>query len=267
MLPLPGQTSHDVSDGKASEEMAAERAPSGESQRRSTRAWAKRSAAVARAEGSLSLPDAESLAQSLLYSEELGLDLTLGRERDLFLWFLASLLFGQRISETIARNTYHAFVRHGLSSPRKILAAGWDYLVDPVMREGGYVRYDESKSRKILRDCQTLLDRYGGSLQRLHESARDRADLEARLLDFYGVGPVTVNIFLRELRPYWAKADPEPLPVVAKLARQIGIDLNAYDRKSLAFARLEAGLIRLRHRLRQASAKKGSAKESRAEVS
>jgi len=245
--------------------VAAHRAPSGKSQPRANRTWAKRSAAAARAEGVLSLPDAESLAQSPLYSEELGLDLASGRERDLFLWFLASLLFGQRISETIARNTYHAFVRHGLTSPRKILDAGWDYLVYPVMREGGYVRYDESKSRKLLRDCQTLIDRYEGSLQRLHEAARDKADLEARLLDFYGVGPVTVNIFLRELRPYWAKADPEPLPVVTKLAKQMGIDLNTYDRKSLAFARLEAGLIRLRHRLRQASAEKGSTNETRAD--
>lgn len=195
----------------------------------------------------LTLPEPAALRRAPLYSEELGLDLAGGRERDLFLWFLASLLFGQRISETIARNTFHSFLRHGLVNPQRILAAGWDYLVNPVMREGGYVRYDESKSRKILSACRTLLDLYGGSLARLHEAALDSRDLEARLLDFYGVGPVTVNIFLRELRPYWAKADPPPLPVVRDLARRAGIDLAAYNRKSLAFARLEAGLIRLRH--------------------
>ena len=192
------------------------------------------------------LPAPADLTQSRLYSEELGLDLAGGGERDLFLWFLASLLFGQRISETIATRTFHAFVRHGLTSPRRILAAGWDTLVNPVMREGGYVRYDESKSRKILSACRRLLDLYGGSLARLHAAARDGADLEARLLAFYGVGPVTVNIFLRELRPVWAKADPAPLPVVRVLARRLGLDLDRLDRKSLDFARLEAGLIRLR---------------------
>ena len=83
------------------------------------------------------MPDLVSVARAPLYSEELALDLSSGREQDLFLWFLASLLFGQRISEVIARNTYHSFVRHGLTSPRKILAAGWNYLVNPVMREGG----------------------------------------------------------------------------------------------------------------------------------
>lgn len=192
------------------------------------------------------MPSVSALEHSELYSEELGIDLASGKECDLFLWFLASLLFGQRISETIARNTFHSFVRHGLTSPDRILSAGWDYLVNPVMREGGYVRYDESKSRKILRACQTLLDEYGGSLARLHATARDKHDLEARLLAFYGVGPVTVNIFLRELRPFWPKADPEPLPVVAALARQIGVEFSKPNRRSLAFARLEAGLVRLR---------------------
>jgi hypothetical protein len=114
------------------------------------------------------------------------------------------------------------------------------------MREGGYVRYDGRKSTQILRDCETLRDEYGGSLRALHDAAQDRADLERRLLVFYGVGPVTANIFLRELRPFWPKADPDPLPIVRELATAYRIDLNRYHRKSLAFTRIEAGLIRLR---------------------
>jgi hypothetical protein len=188
--------------------------------------------------------------QGPLYSEELGINLASGRASDLFLWFLASLLFGQRISEVIARHTYQSFVRHGLTTPQKILAAGWDYLVNPVMREGGYVRYDESKSRKILSACAMLIDVYGGDLQRLHEAASDESDLEQRLMAFYGVGPVTVNIFLRELRPYWPKANPAPLPLVRVLARRLRLDLNVYDRKSPQFIRIEAQLIRLRHEIR-----------------
>ncbi len=66
---------------------------------------------------------------------------------------------------------------------------------------------------------------------------------------FYGVGPVTVNIFLRELRPFWAKADPDPLPIVSRLARRLSIDLTRYKRKGLVFARVEAGLIRRRREL------------------
>jgi hypothetical protein len=84
----------------------------------------------------------------------------------------------------------------------------------------------------------------------LHDAAHDARDLEEKLLAFYGVGPVTMNIFLRELRPFWAKANPDPLPVVARMAKQLSIDLTRYRRPSLIFARVEAGLIRQRRELR-----------------
>lgn len=186
------------------------------------------------------------LEKSLLYSEELGIALNKKTDQQYFKWFLASLLFGGHISETIAKNTYRAFEHHGLLTPKKIVAAGRDYLVFPIMREGGYVRYDGRKSDQILRDCRMLLAEYDGSLIKLHEMARDNQDLESRLLAFYGVGPVTVNIFLRELRPYWRKAEPELLPIVVEKAAQSGLDLSAYDRKTITFTRIEAGLIRCR---------------------
>jgi endonuclease III len=190
-----------------------------------------------------------ALERSVLYSEELGINLARRTDAVYFRWFLASLLFGARISETTAKNTYRAFIRHGLTTPAKIIATGWDFLVSPIMREGGYVRYDGRKSTQVLRDCETLIADYGGSLRRLHDAARDARDLEERLLAFYGVGPVTVNIFLRELRFIWAKADPDPLPAVERLARRLFVDLASYRRKSLTFARVEAGLIRRRREL------------------
>ena len=61
---------------------------------------------------------------------------------------------------------------------------------------------------------------------------------------------MTVNIFLRELRPYWKKADPEPLSIVKDLAGRYGLDLDKMDRKSISFVRIEAGLIRLRKTLK-----------------
>jgi hypothetical protein len=190
-----------------------------------------------------------ALEKSLLYSEELGIDLAAGSDDAYFRWFLASLLFGARISETTAKNTYRSFVGHGLTRPKRILNAGRDFLIYPIMREGGYVRYDGRKSTQVLHDCDELVAGYGGKLRRLHDAARDARDLEQRLLTFYGVGPVTMNIFLRELRPFWAKADPDPLPIVITLAKRLAIDLTRYKRKSLTFARVEAGLIRRRREL------------------
>lgn len=193
----------------------------------------------------------QTLKATPLYSEDLGIDLGTGRESEFFKWFLASLLFGGHISETIAAHTYTAFRRHRLLRPRRILNAGWSYLIDPIMREGGYVRYDGRKSEQILRDCEKLVTDYRGSLAELHAQARDSRNLEERVQEFYGIGPVTMNIFLRELRPYWRKADPDVLPIVREQALQLGIDLGAFGRKTLAFARIESGLIRYRHHRRR----------------
>ena len=191
----------------------------------------------------------KDLRKSLLYSEELEIGLKEKDDKEIFKWFLASLLFGGKITETIAKNTYRVFASYGLLNPRKILRAGWEFLVDPIMREGGYVRYDGRKSTQILTDCDKLVVEYEGSLTKLHDLAKDERDLEQRLLDFYGVGNVTANIFLRELRPYWKKANPEPLVVVKELARRCGVRLGQFDRKSVTFARIEAGLIRSRRRI------------------
>jgi hypothetical protein len=192
--------------------------------------------------------DRKALKETVLYSEELGIRLKENNDREIFKWFLASLLFGGRITETIAKNTYRTFERYHLLNPERILKAGWNFLVDPIMREGGYVRYDGRKSTQILTDCEHLITEYRASLTRLHDLSRNSKDLEARLLEFYGVGEVTANIFLRELRPYWKKADPEPLPIVKELAGRWGIKIDPYPRNSLAFARIEAGLIRSRRR-------------------
>jgi endonuclease III len=188
----------------------------------------------------------KELKKTRLYSEELGIDLKKGGDEECFKWFLASLLFGGHISETIASKTYRAFERHEMLTPDKILKAGWSFLVHPVMWEGGYVRYDEKKSTQILRDCEALIETYGGSLKALHDRSVGPRDLEEKLMAFYGVGQVTANIFLRELRPWWRFADPEPLPVVRNLARKFDMNLDALNRKTLTFARIEAGLIRLR---------------------
>lgn len=186
------------------------------------------------------------LKRSRLYSEELGIKLKEKKDEEIFKWFLASVLFGARISETIAKNTYKTFEKYGLLTSEKILDAGWDFLVNPIMREGGYVRYDGKTSTQIMRNCETLLKKYNGSLTKLHEKAKDSNDLESRLLELYGIGPVTVNIFLRELRPFWGKADPKVLPIVKKRAKEFGMKLDNYSMKSLTFIRIEAGLIRLK---------------------
>ncbi|MBI5854148.1 MAG: hypothetical protein HZB35_02745 [Nitrospirae bacterium] len=151
------------------------------------------------------------------FSTELGLRLQKRRGQDLFLWFLAAILFGARISGSIAVHTHAEFVRRGLTSPERILKMGWDGLVD-VLDAGGYVRYDYKTATKLLEVMRTVIGRYEGDLNNIHRAARDSEDLSERLKSLgKGIGDVTVEIFLRELRGVWPKARP-PLSSLAVLA-------------------------------------------------
>ena len=151
-----------------------------------------------------------------LYSEQLGIRLD-GLDRDqLFRWFLASLLFGARIFESVASRTYEAFVDHRLVTPA-LLAKAYFLELLQIMAEGGYVRYDNITSHKVQQAAAKLIAEYGGDLNNLHAAASGPRDLEARLQAFKGVGQTTAGIFLRELRGLWLKADP-PLGGIALLA-------------------------------------------------
>ncbi|MEM2896431.1 MAG: hypothetical protein QW265_00340 [Candidatus Bathyarchaeia archaeon] len=163
------------------------------------------------------------------YSEELGLDLN--KPEDVFKWFLASMLFAKRISTKIAKKTFERFMEDGLTTPESILAAGWDRLVE-ILDSGGYVRYDFSTATNILEAIKLLKDRYEGSLEELHEEAKDSVDLEKRLMEFKGIGPIATNIFLRELRNVWYKAKPKPSSLALKTAKRLGIkdeDIKTYE--------------------------------------
>lgn len=152
------------------------------------------------------------------FSTELGIDLAKGpAERQK--WFLAAVLFGAPISGTQAVRTYRVFAAQGVVSPEAILARGWDGLV-ALLDEGGYTRYDFKTATKLLRLMEALKERYKGDLEHLAALAEDPADLERRLMDLApGIGPTTVNIFLRELRGLWPKARP-PLSSLAQLAAE-----------------------------------------------
>jgi endonuclease III len=171
------------------------------------------------------------------FSAELGIDLTAGTSHQIFKWFLASVLFGARISETIVRKTFQQFVSRNIVTPRTVLDTGWDGLVK-VLDEGGYVRYDFKTATKLLNLCRTLTDDYHADLSNLHDAATDPGDLERRLKSLAkGIGDVTVNIFLREMRGIWEKADSLPSDLVVTAARHRGIvPANIKDvRKVLQF--------------------------------
>jgi endonuclease III len=155
------------------------------------------------------------------FSSKLGINLASVKSEEVFKWFMASILFGARISESIATNTYRKFEEYGVMTPEKILETGWDGLVQ-ILDEGGYVRYDFKTATKLLEVMKNLLTNYS-DLNTLHDKASNPRDLEQRLMKLgKGIGPVTVNIFLRELRGRWSKADPLPEKIVMLVAYNLG---------------------------------------------
>jgi len=163
------------------------------------------------------------------FSSQLGIDLSEGNSDQVFKWFLASILFGARISSPIAVKTYREFERKNVMAPEKLLETGWDGLVT-ILDDGGYVRYDFSTATKLLAVMEALIRNYDGDLNKLHQIAKNEEDLENRLMGLgKGIGDVTVNIFLRELRTVWTISNPEPSPMVKLAAERLGFITQGED--------------------------------------
>lgn len=172
------------------------------------------------------------------FSSALEIDLSSRLPGEIFKWFLASVLFGARISETIAVKTYREFKREKILSASAIVNAGWDSIVE-VLDGGGYVRYDFKTATKLLEVSRSLIDRYGGDLNALHSHASDPGDLGSRIKALgRGVGEVTVNIFLREMRGIWEKASPLPSDLVILAAKHLGLIPEKLEDKGLILQRL-----------------------------
>jgi len=193
-----------------------------------------------------------------MYSREIGIDLSLPDRAQTFRWFLAAKLMGARIATTAALSTWREFARRGVDTPERIRETGWDGLV-AILDKGGYARYDFSTATRLLAIADNILERYHGDLNVLHDRSDGPRDLEVRLMGLgKGIGPVTANIFLREMRSVWPKADPAISPLALLAARDLclvkgkGNPLDALRKAWAAenasgynFSDFEAALVRL----------------------
>lgn len=132
----------------------------------------------------------------------LDLNIHLGKddEQALFKWLIASFLMGKRIRSGIAADAYKVIVdKHQRDTPRKLAACTHGQLVI-MLGEGGYARYDESTAARLLKLSKKLNEEYGGKILNMRKASEDRVDFEKRLAAFEGIGPKTVEIFLRDAR-------------------------------------------------------------------
>lgn len=139
---------------------------------------------------------------SEISAKDLDIDIEKGGN-ELFKWFIASFLFGKRIQQDIAAEAYRVIVdKNQRDTPRKLCNSSWQELV-AMLGEAHYVRYDESTAERLLKLCNKLSSEYDGKLGNIHEQSGSRKVLEKRLAEFEGVGPKTVEIFMREAAKVW----------------------------------------------------------------
>ncbi len=188
------------------------------------------------------------------FSSELGIDVD-GGDGEVERWFLAATLFGTRISVAIAERTFHELAHGGVERVSDAAGRSWDELVS-LLDAGGYVRYDFRTATRLQALARVIADRHEGSVAAIGRRCGDPSELYALLDALPGWGPVTIGLFLRELRGLWPGAalplDPEAeqaarhlgllpattadaLQSIGRIARQAGIDPRD----------LEAALVRL----------------------
>ncbi|HZD87094.1 MAG TPA: hypothetical protein VE088_03710 [Gaiellaceae bacterium] len=137
--------------------------------------------------------------------DDLGIDLASRSDPELFDWLVCCSLFTKPIAQEIAADALGELRRERLDRLNNLREASWDDVVAALHR-ASYTRYQESTATQLIDTAKLLHERYGGSLNRLHDEAESRADLARRLQEFNGIGEKGAQIFLRELSGVWEKA-------------------------------------------------------------
>lgn len=154
------------------------------------------------------------------YSLALGIDVDRGDE-EIERWALAATLFGNRISAEIAGRTYLTLARAGVKTIGDAGGRSWDELV-ALLDAGGYTRYDFRTATRLL-DLAAALRAAGDGVGAIGRALRAPEELETALDALPGWGPVTVRLFLRELRGVWPGAQQPPDPRALDAATHLGL--------------------------------------------
>jgi endonuclease III len=134
----------------------------------------------------------------IITAHDLHIDLQGANEAGLFKWLVASFLMGKRIQGPIAAKAYDVIVeQHQRDTPQRLAACTHRQLV-VMLGEAHYVRYDETTASRLLALANKMNAEYNGKIRNIVAASSDRQEFEKRLSEFEGIGPKTVEIFMRE---------------------------------------------------------------------
>lgn len=134
----------------------------------------------------------------IISARDLQIDLQGANEAGLFKWLIASFLMGKRIQGPIAAKAYQVIVeKHQRDTSQKLAHCTHRQLV-MMLGEAHYVRYDETTASRLLALAKKVNAEYHGKVSGIVAASADRQAFEKRLAEFEGIGPKTVEIFMRE---------------------------------------------------------------------
>lgn len=194
--------------------------------------------------------------QKQTLAEDMGIHVTSNDPENLFCLLIGALLLSARIGHELAMKSVRVLFDRGWTTPRKMAKTTWEQRVK-ALDEGGYVRYDERTSTMLGETAQLVIDKYGGDLRRLRESAKSggaRPDpaLERKLLkEFKGIGDVGADIFFREVQLVWPELYPFADDKILETAKEVGLPAKPANLARLVhrkrdFVRLVDALITVR---------------------
>jgi len=210
---------------------------------------------------------AENICDRLLrelggtYPSYFSINLSSMVSEEVFKWFLASIILGERIDGDIAaRNTYGEFEKAGVLSVKAVIETGYAGLV-VILNQRGYIKHNREIAARLFKAAKVLEDKYAGDLNRLHFFARGGRDLEEKIRNLArDINTTTIETFLRGLRGIWEKVElalsVSALPAAKNLGLIHSVDAPAaleelksiLNQDETRLSDLEAALIKLNNK-------------------
>jgi hypothetical protein len=141
------------------------------------------------------------------FADQAGIRLA-QRPGPLYQLLVLSTLLGARISAEVGVGGARQLFKSGYRTPQAMRDATWHDRVEALSR--GHYRRNLMRTATMLGDgAELCLRRWHGDLRELRAEAHGNLSrLRSLLTEFPGVGPTTVDIFVREVQGLWTEYEP-----------------------------------------------------------
>lgn len=166
----------------------------------------------------------------------------------LFQLLVLCMLASKPIDAAIAMQAAKELFRAGLRTPRAVLAANRQTMIDAFAR-AHYVRYDESSATRLTELATRVDEDYRNDLRTLARVSKpDVRGAKQLLKQFTGIGDTGSDIFLREVQDVWPWVRPYFDKRALDSAEQLGLPRDPAKLAGLTgrvLAPLAAALVRV----------------------